>query len=110
MLLINYLLIYIIIFLLFFFHSNSYIEYGIKLITMNSVIFWLQLTFLTNLLAKVFTVSVTIDMDTYGTPMWIMTNTSDRRPKESDGGNFNEVQPFINWNGVLKMVKKNSSH
>lgn len=51
--------------------------------------------------------SVTVDVETFGAPIWIMAKTNDQRPKENDSETFDKIQPFINWNGVLKMVKKN---
>lgn len=81
---------------------------------MNLTVFWSLLLSLFKLLTNVFAMTINLDRESLETPVWIMSKAGDRMPvfenKNKSGSNYNylsdDVQPFINWNGVLKMVNK----
>jgi len=75
-------------------------------------IFWPSLLLLSGLPADVFTRPINIDRDHLEKPMWIMSKAGDHMPNDNNSApchdsfddNNNKIHPFINWNGVLKMV------
>lgn len=81
---------------------------------MNLKIFCFPLLLLLKLSIGVFTYSIYKTINTeranLGTPIWVLSRAGDRMPnknysKQPVFESFDKIQPFINWNGVVKMVK-----
>lgn len=83
---------------------------------MDLAIFWLLLLLSFKLPSCVFTLTINLDRVSLETPIWIMPKADKagdrmRISKNRSGPNYSylsdSIQPFINWNGVLKMVNNN---
>lgn len=75
---------------------------------MNFIILWTILNLLLGLPIDVYSRTIYIDRCHLGTPMWVLSRAGDHVPNNiysELSNNFNQIRPFINWDGVVKMVK-----